>query len=272
LPGIACSFAPTKNNNMCELLAFNFNRPITPTFTFDNFISRSEYQPHGWGIASYPDNSAQIYKSTEKAAVSRLARFLQGSDEICSRIIISHIRYATHGSLSHANTHPFHKKMGKLEWTFMHNGTLQHYKRGMRLKTYLPTGETDSEHAFCFLMQQIRRERNLLGGLMPSYDFIESVLQQINAYGRFNAVFSDSESLYVYHDMHGYNGLRFTERTFPFSRVVFRDSGAAIDLSAYKTSDTRGYIIATAAQTDGEVWQSFTPGKLAVFKAGMRIK
>jgi predicted glutamine amidotransferase len=256
---------------MCELLAFNFNRPITPTFTFDNFISRSEYQPHGWGLASYPDNSAQVFKSTEQASVSRLARYLQESEEINSRIIISHIRYATHGSLSHANTHPFHKKMGNLEWTFMHNGTLQHYKRGMRLKTYLPTGETDSEHAFCFLMQQIRRERQLLGRLMPSYDFIESVLQQINAYGRFNAVFSDSESLYVYRDMNAYNGLRYTERSFPFGSVAFRDSGARIDLNSLKSHDTSGFIIATTPQTAGEEWQSFVPGKLAVFKDGVRI-
>jgi glutamine amidotransferase len=255
---------------MCEILALNFNQAVSPTFSFDNFMARSAFQPHGWGMAWYSGPEAQIIKSPGQASLSSTARWLQESEAVKSPIILSHLRYATHGAKQPQNTHPFDKQFSRKRWVFMHNGTLSAYKRGLRLKHFFPMGETDSEHTFCYLLDQLRIERKALGNVMPSYDFIESILQQINAYGRFNAVFSDSESLFVYRDEHGYNGLQFTQRQWPFSTLLFHDSQTRIDLSAHKNPDMQGIVIASKAQTDGENWQHFEPGRLAVFRNGQR--
>jgi len=47
---------------MCELLAMSFNLPVRPNISFRGFRHRGESNPHGWGIAFYPDESAQIIK------------------------------------------------------------------------------------------------------------------------------------------------------------------------------------------------------------------
>lgn len=254
---------------MCEILALNFNQVVTPTFSFDNFMVRSAGQPDGWGLAWYHGPDAQIIKAPERAALSTTARWLQESGSVQSQIILAHLRYASEGAKRPENTHPFDKQFGRKRWTFMHNGTLSNYKRGLKLKHFFPMGATDSEHAFCFLLDRIRMERKALGGAMPSFDFIEGILHQINAYGHFNAVFSDSESLFVYRDLNGYNGLHFTERQWPFGSLAFRDSQVQVDLSAHKTTDMHGVVIATKPQTDGEQWQAFTPGRLSVFRNGL---
>ena len=253
---------------MCEILALNFNQAVTPTFSFDNFMVRSARQPHGWGMAWYNGPDAQIVKAPEQASLSSTARWLQQSQNVKSDIILSHLRYATHGELKTENTHPFDKQFGRKRWTFMHNGTLNNYKRGLKLKHFFPMGATDSEHAFCFLLDRIRIERKALGGVMPSFDFIEDILHQINAYGHFNAVFSDSESLFVYRDRNGYNGLHFAQRQWPFGTFTFRDSQVCIDLSAHKSPQMFGVVIATKPQTDGEHWQELDRGRLTVFRNG----
>jgi len=254
---------------MCEILALNFNQAVTPTFSFDNFMVRSARQPHGWGMAWYNGPDAQIVKAPEQASLSSTARWLQQSQNVKSDIILSHLRYATHGELNTENTHPFDKQFGRKRWTFIHNGTLNNYKRGLKLKHFFPMGATDSEHAFCFLLDRIRVERKALGGVMPSFDYIEDILHQINAYGYFNAVFSDSESLFVYHDRNGYNGLHFAQRQWPFGSFTFRDSQVRIDLSAHKSPEMFGVVIASKPQTDGEHWQAFAPGRLTVFRNGI---
>jgi len=256
---------------MCEILALNFNQAVTPTFSFDNFMVRSARQPHGWGMAWYNGPDAQIVKAPEQASLSSTARWLQQSQNVKSDIILSHLRYATHGELKTENTHPFDKQFGRKRWTFMHNGTLNNYKRGLKLKHFFPLGATDSEHAFCFLLDRIRIERKALGGVMPSFDFIEDILHQINAYGHFNAVFSDSESLYVFRDRNGYNGLHIARRQWPFGTITLTDAHTRIDMSTLKKTETHGFIIASHAQTKGEEWTPLEPGKLIVFRGGQMI-
>lgn len=256
---------------MCEILAFNFNQAVSPAFSFDNFMVRSARQPHGWGMAWYNGPDAQIVKAPEQASLSSTARWLQQSQQVKSAIILSHLRYKTWGKPQMENTHPFDKQFGRKRWTLVHNGTLNNYKRGLKLKHFFPMGATDSEHAFCFLLDRIRMERKALGGVMPSFDFMEDILHQINAYGHFNAVFSDSESLFVYRDRDGYNGLQFTLRQWPFGTIAFRDNRTRIDLSAHKSPDMQGVVIATHAQTSGENWQEFTPGSLTVFRQGIAL-
>jgi len=62
---------------VCELLALNFNVPIKANLSFRGFKKRGKYNPEGWGIAYYPDESAQIFKEPLSAEKSELSNFLK---------------------------------------------------------------------------------------------------------------------------------------------------------------------------------------------------
>ena len=75
---------------MCELLGMSFNLPVRPKISFRKFRQRDEENPDGWGLAFYPDSSAQIFKEPLKATKSDLSGFLKDYPEVRSKIIIGH--------------------------------------------------------------------------------------------------------------------------------------------------------------------------------------
>ncbi len=89
---------------MSELLGMNFNRPVKCRFSFRGLTGRSIDNPHGWGIALYPEGSkaVQVIKEPLKAEASRLAEFVENYD-FYSNIFLSHIRYAA-SRISYENT------------------------------------------------------------------------------------------------------------------------------------------------------------------------
>lgn len=70
--------------------------------------------------------------------------------------VIAHIRKATQGDVILENSHPFIREMWGLNWVFAHNGNLIDFS--LNLNDYFSTvGSTDSEAAFCFLLQSLRQ-------------------------------------------------------------------------------------------------------------------
>src|SRR4029077_10431799 len=68
---------------------------------------------------------------------------------------VAHVRRKTRGRASLENTHPFKRVLWGRHFTFAHNGTLPNNTRP-RLRAEHPVGETDSEHAFCWMIEQLR--------------------------------------------------------------------------------------------------------------------
>ena len=56
---------------------------------------------------------------------------------------------------------PFSRELGGRSWVFAHNGKLPGVTEDPRftLGRFRPIGETDSEHAFCFLLDRVARAR-----------------------------------------------------------------------------------------------------------------
>ena len=62
---------------MCELFGASFNKQAGIQFAFNNFRKRGRENPHGWGLAWYPDDkSSQIIKEAKPAAESPMSKFL----------------------------------------------------------------------------------------------------------------------------------------------------------------------------------------------------
>jgi predicted glutamine amidotransferase len=144
---------------MCELLGMNCNVPTDILFSFRGFRRRGGATgPHadGWGIAFYERQGCRLFHDPAPSAHSPMAHFIQ-TYPIKSKNVIAHIRKASRGRVCVENTHPFHRELWGHSWVFAHNGLLPNIKR-RQLTWYQPIGTTDSEHAFCYMLNAVRRE------------------------------------------------------------------------------------------------------------------
>ncbi len=265
---------------MCDLLGMSFNIPVDAEISLDVFQLRGEVNPHGWGLAFYRDGLLQIVKEPRPAVKSMLYDFIEGNPT--SRTFISHVRRSTMGTISYLNTHPFYRQMnwsrGRKEFAFAHNGTLSGVK-ALSLNRFIPLGDTDSEHAFCHLLDSLMISEHTDWN-ESSFKFVETKLREINdGNNTLNCILSDGDYLLCYSDENDHNsGLRFTHRQYPFGVVdlVRHDEKLGtidirtIDLDKEKTKDSSGYIAVTRKLTD-ERWVEFKPGELIVFRNGELI-
>jgi glutamine amidotransferase len=249
---------------MCELLGLAFNQPVRPSLSFRGFRHRSNDNPDGWGLAAFPDDSAQVFKEPLEAEESALAAFLRDYRQLTSKIFIGHVRLGNVGGKSLANTHPFCRELRGRHFVFAHNGTLrgQDPKRDLDGR-FTPIGKTDSELAMCALLTWMAKE----AVPFTSFPEIETQLRKMNELGSMNLLFSEGEHLFAYYDRGGYKGLCLVRRQAPFQRVSLEDEDWEVDLSDEKRHDQHGYVIATSPLTDEE-WTRFDQGSLLVFKNG----
>jgi len=189
---------------MCELFAMSSFLPSTVTFSLEEFSQHgglTDSHKDGWGIAFYEENDVRMIKEPQAAVYSPCLEFVKAHN-FRSKIIISHIRKATQGEKTLRNTQPFCRELRGNMHTFVHNGDLIQLASNpkVRLDNYFPLGNTDSEYAFCFLM-------NLMGeiwkadfppGIEERYEVISYFANIIRDLGPANFIYSDSELIFVH--------------------------------------------------------------------------
>ncbi len=254
---------------MCELLGLSFNLETTPSLSFRGFRKRGKKNPNGWGLAFYPDNSAQIIKEPLTSSSSMLSKFLSDYDVVISKIIIGHVRRSSHGITTHRNTHPFDRELDGKHYVFAHNGTLHSYRELGTLEHFKPLGETNSEYSFCYLRNRFISDQRLSQNNLD-FDWLLQKLKVINEKGTFNCIFSDGNYLFCYHDKAGHNGLYYLRREPPFGSVRLKDDDWEVNLSETKQHNQHGYVIATQPLTN-EHWHNFEQGELIIFQNGRII-
>ena len=108
----------------------------------------------GWGIAHWVGDDREVIKSTMPAFADD--QFVKIASDIWSESAIAHVRNATVGGVREDNTHPF--TFGR--WAFAHNGTLNafdHVSTRLDIGRYgPPSGGTDSELIFLWLLNRMR--------------------------------------------------------------------------------------------------------------------
>jgi len=158
---------------VCELFCLSSQDPTVATFSLRAFAQRgrSGIGPvDGWGLAFCDGHDVRVYKEPEPAADSEWLSFIQ-ERRLPSRLVISHIRHATRGAICLANTQPFTRELGGRAHVFAHNGHLPSLSgaRSVGLKRFNPIGDSDSEVAFCILLEQLTPLwRTSCAGCQPS--------------------------------------------------------------------------------------------------------
>jgi len=256
---------------MCQLLGMNSNKTAAINFSFTGFAERGgNTADHidGWGIAFYENAGCRVFLDDQPASDSHLARFVRDYP-IKSRTVISHIRKATQGEVNLANCHPFQREWLGQTWTFANNGDLRNYHPALT-GAYLPVGSTDSEKAFCYLLQQLRQE--FKGSLRPVAwqelaPVIAAISGEIARHGNFNYLLSSGEVVFS----HCSSTLHALSRQHPFPKARLVDCNLSMDLGVLNEVDDRMVIVATEPLTADESWTPYQTGESKVFVRGEEV-
>jgi predicted glutamine amidotransferase len=253
--------------NMCELLGMECNVPTDITFSFTGFALRGgKTGPHadGWGLALYDGKYARSFLEPTPACDSPMAAFIR-ANPIKTLLAVAHVRKKTRGRASLENTHPFKRTLWGRHWVFAHNGTLPLVRRH-KLTAELPVGETDSEHAFCWMLEQLRAA--FPGGYPRQTRRLWSTIAELGgvlgAEGTFNFLLAEGRHLYARCG----TKLCYVVRQAPFGRATLSDAELQIDFSSFTTPRDRVAVVATSPLTRDEVWQQGAPGTMWVFRGG----
>ena len=254
---------------MCELLAMSANTPTDIRFSITGLVERggrTAQHGDGWGIGFYEGRQCRLFHDPVSSSESEVARFVRDCS-IKSEIVISHIRKANRGKVCLANTHPFMRELWGRSCVFAHNGQLKGIKRWPP-RHYRPIGTTDSEHAFCWLLGEIReRFPRMPARPGPLRQFVADRCAEVSELGAFNILFSDARDLYV----HCTSKLCWITRRAPFGEARLRDAEVVVDFGQETTPNDIVTVIATEPLTTNEEWTWMARRSLLVFREGLPV-
>lgn len=189
---------------MCELFAFSGEHPALLHYSLREFARHSggTHNAEGWGIAHYLDGDVRLLKEPGAARDSACLSFIE-QHPVRSDLVMSHIRHATQGAAAVRNCQPFVRELGGAMHVFAHNGDLD--RRGLgrmaALEGFRPVGETDSEQAFCILLERLRplwRSTTGTPGLEERHRIVAAFARELRALGPANFIYADGDALFAH--------------------------------------------------------------------------
>ena len=251
---------------MCQLLGMNCNTPTDVTFSFSGFAQRggrTDHHADGWGITFFEGRGVRHFVDHEPASTSPVAELI-ARYPIKSRHVVAHIRKATEGAVALENCHPFVRELWGRYWVFAHNGNLKDFHPRLH-GNFRPVGQTDSERAFCWLMQELAKSHVSVPSVAELTLTLRELAPQIARHGSFNFLLSNGEALWA----HCATNLYFVERSHPFAHAQLADEDLSVGFATVTAPGDRVAVVVTAPLTTNETWTQMTPGELRVFVDGV---
>jgi glutamine amidotransferase len=128
----------------------------------------------------------------------------------------------------------------------------------------MPVGTTDSELAFCWLMQELNKSHVNVPSIEELTRTLAELTPTISRHGTFNFLLSNGQALWA----HASTKLHYVQRQHPFTQVQLKDEDLSVDLSELNGPQDRLVIIVTEPLTINENWVAMQPGELRVFSDG----
>ncbi|MFB6330441.1 class II glutamine amidotransferase [Acinetobacter variabilis] len=255
---------------MCQLLGMNCATPTDITFSFRGFSQRAGItsdHSDGFGIAFFEDKACRLFVDNQSAVESPIAELVRNYP-IKSRNVIAHIRKATQGKINLENSHPFSRELWGRQWIFAHNGDLKDFLPELSGR-FTPVGNTDSERAFCYLLDQLVK---CFGYDEPKLDQVFDLLADISPFiaehGTFNFCLSNGQALFTY----ATTKLHWLVREYPFKPAQLIDIEVEVDFSQVTTPEDRVAVITTEPLTQNEEWTAFQEGEMILFRDGAKYR
>ena len=256
---------------MCRLLGIIANRAVDINFSllkadkpFKDFGSSN---PHGWGIGWYERKVAKVYK--EGISIQESQKFSSRTKEVCSPIVITHVRYATRGKTSRKNAHPFKYE----NWLFAHNGSVDRDELVNRLHNrYIAKlqGDTDSEVYFYCLLQCIENTDTIIDGIKEAINVVVD-----RRHTGLNFLLSNGKRLYAFRyssNSESYYSLYYLKRD-PDSHKSFEFiSNETRALIQSKSRIGENAVLVCSEKLTEENWIEVPTGKMLIIDTALNIK
>jgi predicted glutamine amidotransferase len=264
---------------MCELLALSSRWPARLTFSLETLAAHGAATGRnrdGWGAAFYQENDAAIFREPAAAGDSDLIRFIEKQGP-STTLAISHIRRATRGAVALSNTQPFARELAGRMHVFAHNGNLPGIEQSGNLAfdRYRPVGTTDSEHAFCALLERISRLWHSTS--VPAMEKRLAVVTQFAAalreIGPANFLYADGDTLFA----HGHRRIQASTGKIAPPGLWLLPCRCGVTGEPFQAAGLTlgpgfqdGVLIASVPLTDGN-WRPFAEGEVVAVSAGQIV-
>src|SRR5262245_48183112 len=261
---------------MPNLLAMSFEGELAPSFTL-HCLGAGRTLPDGWGLGYYPagEPSAAILKEPAPPQASMRSQLALAWEQVASSVFVLHIRHATWGALSDANTQPFARPWGRRDWLIAHAGSLDRKPNGVS-GPFEPIGSTDTEQIFCTLLNRFV-ERGWRNVAELDLDVTLGWLAEMNEVGELTLCLTDGRDLLIHADRRGV-ALWLGQLAPPYDRIAFGDTDLDVDLTRRGAKSRKGIVVCTEQlePRDGDAgtamhWRQLAPGQLMVIREGAVI-
>lgn len=195
---------------------------------------------------------------------------------LASEMVIAHIRNASFGPVELRNTHPFRRELAGRVHIFAHNGDLPGIedRNGLDRSGFaVPVGNTDSEYAFCLLMQKLTRlwnDARAVPSLSARKKIVAEFAQQIGVLGPANFLYSDGDALFVHGHMRTQAdgtmrapGLHTISISCDYG--LGRSDLASVKLESEQVQKVT--LVSTTPLNDGD-WKPMQEGELLILRGG----
>jgi len=210
---------------------------------------------------------------------------LYNASVIQTNCLFAHVRAASQGRVSEANTHPFHHR----RFLMMHNGVVPQFNRiRRRLLSLLNDevfdwiqGQTDTEHVFALLMQNLYDPRktaadmtleDLHEGFQKTFDIVQELKEEAgigDEVSTFNMMATDGERIV---------GTRYSSDPERATRTLYYATGSrfqCVDGASRMVQDGDGVkavlIASEKLNADADEWQVVPKNHFLAVDAGLGV-
>ena len=264
---------------MCELFAMSTRLPSAITLSLEEFSRHGgQTGPHkeGWGIAWYEHGDLHLLKEATSASNSKTMQFIK-DNPFHSALVLCHIRKATQGDVASRNCQPSMRELGGVWHSFAHNGNLKGLQEDPRFNAsnYQTIGETDSEYAFCALMDRMQTLWRF--GQRPTYearrDVVTAFAADLRDTGPANFFYSDGEVLFAHaHQRHHADGTIRAPGLWLLTRHcaeggVFEGSGLHVEARGAE----QDVVLLASVPLSQEDWRPLDEGEVISVRLGRTL-
>jgi glutamine amidotransferase len=191
---------------MCELFALSASSPVDVRLSLHELArhgGETGVHADGWGVAFLQDRDVAVFREPSAAARSPWITCLE-THPVRTMTALAHIRHATRGAVTLENTQPFSRELWGRVHVFAHNGDL-----GAGLghdapaaARYRAIGETDSEAAFCLLLERLAAEADpaRAGAGDVIFEMFATFARQMRRRGPANIIYASNGQILVHAD------------------------------------------------------------------------
>lgn len=129
-------------------------------------------------------------------------------------------------------------------------------------------GSTDSERAFCWLLQELSESHASAPPVAELTHTLRELVPHIRSFGAFNFLLSNGEALWA----HCSTKLHCLIRQHPFSTATLKDQDWTVNFAELNRPGDRAAVIVTLPLTENEAWTAFEPNDLKVFVDGLPMR